>query len=149
MPNAVSVSVAALRNVASSAHVRAAAAPKRAARRIGRPVRPSAASTAIAPTNTSPADSHSLVSGTGWPPEGSAAMRNTARDRQTTSTDAQAAAATRWRIHTRRSASTKTSSVISTGWTTDIGPLCSARAWKMNVPPAAAHPSNHSGCRTR
>src|SRR5215472_8420224 len=76
-------------------------------------------------------------------------MRNTARARQTASADAQAAAATCWRIHIRRSTRTKTSSVTSTGWTSDIGPLCSASAWKANVPAAAAHPSNHSGCRIR
>ncbi len=39
--------------------------------------------------------------------------------------------------------------LTSTGWTTDIGPLYRVRAWKMNVPAAAPHPSSHSGCRTR
>jgi len=38
--------------------------------------------------------------------------------------------------------------LTSTGWTTDIGPLYRVRAWKMNVPAAAPHPSSHSGCRT-
>src|SRR5215468_8363724 len=96
MPNAVSVSVAAFRNVASIAQVRPATTAKTAALRIGEPVRPNAVSTTIAPPNTSTADSHCLVSGVVWPPVGSAAMRNTARDTQTTTTDTQAAAAIRW-----------------------------------------------------
>ena len=39
--------------------------------------------------------------------------------------------------------------MISSGWTTDIGPLSKARAWKTNEPTAAATPSSHSGCRGR
>ena len=103
----------------------------------------------MAAPNTSPADSHSAGAGAGWPPVGSAAARNTASAAQTTSTAAQAARATSWWIHTRRSTSTKTSSVIRMGWTTDIGPLCRARAWKAYEPTAAAAPSSHSGCRGR
>ena len=77
MPDVVSVSVAVLRNVAIRAHANAAAAANRAARRIGEPRLPSTASPAMAPPNTSNADSHSAVSGVGWPPVGSATARNT------------------------------------------------------------------------
>ena len=76
----------------------------------------------MAPPNTSNADSHSAVSGVGWPPVGSATARNTASAPQTTSTAAHAARATSWRIHTRRSTRTKTSSVTRIGWTTDSWP---------------------------
>ena len=103
----------------------------------------------MAPPNTRPADSHSDVAGTGLPPLGSAAMRNTASATHTTVTAPHAARATSWWIHTRRSTRTKTSSVTRTGWTTDIGPLCSAMAWNTYEPTEATPPSSHSGCRTR
>ncbi len=149
IPDEARVSVVVLRNVASRAQVSAAAVARTPARRTGGPRVPSIASTATAPPNTSPADSHSAALGAGWPPAGSAAARNTARATVTVSTAAQAARATCWRIHTRRSTMTKTSSVTRTGWTTDIGPLCRAMAWKAYEPTAAAPPSSHSGCRTR
>jgi hypothetical protein len=103
----------------------------------------------MAPPDTSPADSHSAACGAGWPPVGSAAARNTASATVAVSTAAQAAGATCWPIHTRRSTMTNTSSATSTGWTTDIGPVCRARAWKAYEPTAAAPPSSHSGSRTR
>jgi hypothetical protein len=59
---------------------------------------------------------------------------------QTTLTDAQAARATSWCIHIRRSTSTKTSSVTSSGCTTDIEPLCRASAWNTTEPTGAATP---------
>ena len=145
MPETDSVSVAVFRNVASIDAVSAVAAARTAARRTGEPRMPATDSTAMAPPTTSPADSHCPAAGAGWPPVGSLTARNTARDTQTTLTDAQAAPAMSWRIHIRRSTSTKTSSVISSGWTTDIGPLCRARAWQTNEPTAAATPSSHSG----
>ena len=80
---------------------------------------------------------------------GSATERNTPRATQTTSTEAHAARATSWRIHSRRSTRTKTSSVTRIGWTTDNWPLCRARAWKTNPPTAAIQPSSHNGCRNR
>ena len=76
----------------------------------------------MAPPNTSNADSHCAVSGLEWPPVGSAAARNAASAPQTTSAAAHAARATSWRIHTRRSTRTKTSSVTRIGWTTDSWP---------------------------
>jgi hypothetical protein len=96
MPNDASVSVAALRKVASIAQQSAAAAAKTAARRAGWPRIPTTTSSATAPPNTSTADSHSAVSGAGLPPEGSAAVRNTARDAQTINAAAQAARTTSW-----------------------------------------------------
>ena len=149
MPETDSVWVAVFKNDASRAAVSPVAAASAAARRAGAPRRPSKVSTAMAPPNTSPADSHCFPAGKGWPPVGSPTARNTARLTHTTVTDAQAARATSWRIHTRRSTSTKTSSVTSSGWTTDIGPLCRASAWNTNEPTAAATPSSHSGCRGR
>ena len=53
-----------------------------------------------------------------------------------------------WRIHKRRSTRAKTSSVTSSGCTTDICPLCSASAWKMKDPPSATQPNSHSGFET-
>src|SRR6478672_13737203 len=96
MPEAASVPVAVLRNVASSAQVSAAATAKTAARRAGGPRVPSTASAAMAAPNTSPADSQSAGAGAGLPPVGSAAARNTASAAQTTSTAAQAPRATSW-----------------------------------------------------
>ena len=61
MPNAVSVSVAVLMNMAIRAHASAAATAKVAARRTGDPRMPAAASRAMAPPNASKADSHSAV----------------------------------------------------------------------------------------
>ena len=148
-PDTVSVSVAVFRNTASMAQVIAAAAASTAARRTGGPCKPSSARPAMIPPNTTPAVSHCAACGAGWPPVGSAAARNTASAPATVSTEAQAAGRTCWWIHTRRSTITKISSVISSGWTTDSGPLFSAPACRMYEPTPAAAPSSHIGCRIR
>ena len=54
-----------------------------------------------------------------------------------------------WWTHSRRRTRAKTSSVTSNGCTTDISPLCSARAWNTNAPTNATHPNSHSGLVSR
>ena len=113
------------------AQVIPAAAASTPARRTGDPCMPSSVRPAMIPPNTTPADSHCAACGAGWPPVGSAAARNTASAPATVSTEAQAAGRICWWIHTRRSTITKISSVISSGWTTDSGPLFRAPACRM------------------
>ncbi len=62
------------------------------------------------------------------PPSGSDIATKIARLRHVSPADHQVIRRSVWWIHTRRNTSTKTSSVTSSGWTTDISPACSASA---------------------
>ncbi len=43
----------------------------------------------------------------------------------------------------------KTSSVASSGCTTEIRPLCKASAWNTNAPARATPPNSHNGLRNK
>ena len=73
----------------------------------------------------------------------------TASPAQVAAAPAHAAQTTAWRIHTRRSTSAMTSSVTSSGWTTESWPSCRAKAWNANAPTWAADPASHRGLRSR
>ncbi len=122
------VSVVALMKVASRAQVIPAAPANRAARRLGEPRRPASASAAATTTMTATAVIQWWLAGTGWPPCGSPAIRNTARPAQVSRAPFHAPSTICWRSQTRRSTSTMMSSVTSSGWTTETSPLCKARA---------------------
>ena len=83
------------------------------------------------------------------PPRGSPATRNTARPAQVRAAPHQAARRIDWSIQNLRSTSPKMSSVTKSGCTTEIWPLCRARAWKMNAPASATHPKSHRGLRNK
>ncbi len=87
--------------------------------------------------------------GSAWPPVGSDTATNSASAPHVMAAAHQVTVRICWRIQSRRSTRAKTSSVTSRGCTTDICPLCSASAWKMNDPPSATHPNSHSGFVTR
>src|ERR1700734_822213 len=88
-PNWVSVSVAALMNVASSAQMMAAAAAYRAARRPGDPRCATAARTAAPAPQVTAATIQCWLVGGGGPPSGSPATMNTARPAQVKAAPAQ------------------------------------------------------------
>src|SRR5580693_271983 len=148
-PNWVSVSVVALMNVATSAHMTAEEEPYRAARRLGDPQRARTARTAAAAQQASPALSQWLLVGVDWPPPGCPAARKTVRPTQVSVAAAQVIGRMDWWIQTRRSRSMKTSSVASSGCTTEIWPWLRARAWNTNAAIKAAQPSSHRGLRNR
>ena len=87
--------------------------------------------------------------GCACPPVGSATATKIASEAQVTAAAHQVRFLICWRIQSRRNTRAKTSSVTRSGWTTDICPLCSARAWKMKDPARATQPNSHSGFDTR
>src|SRR6516162_8107725 len=107
-PNWVSVSVVALMNVATNAHMTAEAEPYSAARRLGDPHRAAIASAAAQAQQASPAANQCLLVAVGWPPPGCPAMTNTVRPTQVTAAAAQVTGRIDWRIQNRRSTSMKT-----------------------------------------
>ena len=80
---------------------------------------------------------------------GSDTATNSANDPHVTAAAHQVTSRICWRIHSRRRTRAKTSSVTRSGCTTDICPLCRARAWKMNDPASATQPNSHNGFETR
>ena len=74
---------------------------------------------------------------------------NTARPTQVTAAAPQVIRRIDWWIQNRRSTSMKTSSVASSGCTTESWPLCRASAWNTNAPARAAQPNSHNGLRNR
>ena len=148
-PNWVSVSVVALMNVATSAQRTEAEAPSSAARLPGEPLRASRASSAAVAAVAVLADAQAPLVGRALPPVGSAIVRKTVSEMQVRPAAHQVTFRMDWWNQSHRRTRTKTSSVTRSGWTTDIGPLCRAMAWKTNAPASAAHPSSHSGLDTR
>ena len=148
-PNWVSVSVVALINVATSAQRTEAEAPRRAARLAGEPPRARRASSPAVAAVAELADTQAPLVGRALPPLGSAIARKTVSEIQVMPAAHQVTLRMDWWNQSHRRTRTKTSSVTRSGWTTDIGPLCRAMAWKMNAPASAAHPSSHNGLDTR
>src|SRR6516165_9871367 len=99
-PNWVSVSVVALMNVATSAHMTAEAEPYRAARRPGDPHRARMVRTAAVAQQASPAANQCLLVGVGWPPPGCPAAMNTVRPMQVSAAAAQVIGRIAWWIQT-------------------------------------------------
>ena len=87
--------------------------------------------------------------GTASPPVGSDRATKSASDPQVRAAAHQVIPRISWWIHSRRNTSPKTSSVTRSGCTTDIWPLCRARAWKTKAPARAIQPSSQSGLDTR
>jgi hypothetical protein len=87
--------------------------------------------------------------GCAWPPVGSDTATKIARDPQVKVAAHQVRFLICWWIHKRRNTSAKTSSVTSSGWTTDICPSCRASDWKMKEPASATQPNSHSGFDAR
>src|SRR5690348_12894140 len=102
-PNWLSVSVVALMNVATSAHMTAEAEPYRAARMLGDPQRARTARTAAAAQQASAAANQCPLVGVGSPPPGCPAPMKTARPTQVTVAAAQVTGRMDWWIQTRRS----------------------------------------------
>src|SRR5271155_2610467 len=148
-PNWVSVSVVALMNVATSAHMTAEAEPYNAARRLGDPCRARTARMPAQAQQARTAVNQCLLAGVSWPPPGCPATTNTVRPAQVTAAATQVTGRIDWWIQNRRSRSMKTSSVASTGCTIDSRPLARARAWNTNAAARAAQPKSHSGLRNR
>ena len=136
-------------NAASSAHAIPAAVPYRAARRVGEPPRASTISTATTARQAAAATVQWPLVGLSCPPRGSAAAMKTASPAHAAAAPAHAAPATACRIHTRRSTSAMTSSVTSSGWTTETWPSCNANAWNPKAAACAPHPANIRGLRSR
>ena len=125
------------------------AAPRSAARRTGEPREPSNASTPAAPAVAAVTATQAELVGCACPPVGSDMATKSASDPQVMAAAHQVVPRICWWTHSRRSTSAKTSSVTSSGCTTDIWPLCSARAWKTKDPARATQPSSQSGLDTR
>ena len=125
------------------------AAPSSAARRTGEPREPTSARIPAAPAVTAVAATQAELVGTASPPVGSDTATKSARDPQVSAAAHQVTPRIRWWIHSRRSTSANTSSVTSRGCTTDICPLCRAKAWNTKAPARAIQPSSQSGLDTR
>ena len=104
---------------------------------------------AAAPPEAMVAPTQAELVGCACPPVGSDTATNRASEAQVTPAAHQVRFLICCRIQSRRKTSAKTSSVTSSGWTTDIWPLCSAKAWKMNDPASATQPNSQSGFDTR
>ena len=83
------------------------------------------------------------------PPVGSDIATKRASVPQTNAAAPQVTRRICWWTQNRRSTSANTSSVTSSGCTTDICPLCSARAWNTKAPASATQPKSHSGFDSR
>jgi hypothetical protein len=143
------VSVVVLMNVATRAHMMAVAQPSRAARRAGEPRMPSSVSMAAQPRVTVQAVTQARLSGKGFPPCGSDVARKTVKDMHVTTAAHQVTGRITWWSQARRSTRANTSSVTSSGWTTDSCPAFKASAWKTKAPASAIQPNSHSGFLTR
>ena len=148
-PCRLRVFVAVLRKLASSAPSVAAAVAQKAPRRTGLPRPPSQAIHAANPPVAISAHSHADTVGVGCPPRGSAATRNSDSEPKSSAAEPQAAVRTVQCMTKARIISTKTSSLTSTGCTTDSRPTCSASAWRPSATTQAPCPASQSGRRTR
>jgi hypothetical protein len=85
----------------------------------------------------------------GCPPPGCPATTNTARLTQVKAAAPHVIRRIDWWSQNRRSTSMKTSSVASSGCTTETRPLCRASAWNKNAAARATQPNSHKGLRNK
>ncbi len=148
-PYWVRVSVVALMKVATRAQSMDADAPSRAARLPGEPRSPSSARTVASPAVTAVAETQARLVGRVLPPLGSAMAMKRASAAQVSAAAHQVTARIDWRSQSHRKTRAKTSSVTSSGCTTEIAPSCRATAWNRKAPASATHPRSHNGFETR